>query len=177
MGLEIPGWSGLIINNEDDTMKKYLSAKTIFPVFLLIFEGYWLKLTSEIKTTVIDAGAFATSASFPRFILTAMMTCTLATLIFELRWISKHPNTEESDPQSWKDTAKVLILAVLIAAYVLFFNRLGFIVSTTVMMLIANVLYGQRSKVLTVAISVFFPVFLYAVFRYALKIMLPTLVL
>lgn len=158
-------------------MKKYLSAKTIFPVFLLLFEGYWLKLTSEIRITAIDAGAFATSASFPRFILIIMMACTIAALVFELCGISREPEAAESDPQSWKDTAKVAVLAVVIAAYVLLFNLLGFIISTVLMMLIANVLYGQRSKVLAVTVSVLFPVFLYVVFRYALKIMLPTLVL
>lgn len=159
-------------------MKKYLSAKTVFPVFLLIFEGCWLKFTSEIRITAIDAGAFATSASFPRFILIIMMACTIAALVAELCGISKAPGAKEnSDPQSWTDTARVGTLAVVIAAYVLLFNRLGFIVSTILMMLIANVLYGQRSKVLAVTVSVLFPVFLYAVFRYALKIMLPTLVL
>lgn len=158
-------------------MKKYLSTKTIFPLFLLAFEGYWLKLTSEIRITAIDEGAFATSASFPRFVLLIMLACTIATFVFELCAAGRRAEAAESDPQARMDVVKVIILAVVIVAYVLLFNRLGFIISTALMMLAANALYGQRSKLLAVSVSVLFPVFLYLVFRYALKIMLPTLLL
>lgn len=158
-------------------MKKYLSTKTIFPVFLLIFEGYWMKLTTEIRITAIDAGAFATSASFPRFVLLIMMACTVITLVSELCAAGKCAEPAESDPQARMDVVKVIVLVLVITAYVLLFNRLGFIISTALMMLIANILYGQRSKLLAVSVSVLFPVFLYLVFRYALKIMLPTLLL
>lgn len=158
-------------------MKKYLSTKTIFPVFLLLFEGYWLKLTSEIKITAIDAGAFATSASFPRFILLIMMACTIAVFVFEVCAAGKSTEPADSSPQARMDVGKVIILALVILAYVLLFNRLGFILSTALMMLIANALYGQRNKLLSIAVSVLFPLFLYLVFRYALKIMLPTLFL
>lgn len=158
-------------------MKKYLSTKIIFPVFLLIFEGYWLKLTSEIKITAIDAGAFATSASFPRFVLLIMMACTIAVFVFELCAAGKNAEPADASPQTRMDVVKVIVLAFVILAYVLLFNRLGFILSTALMMLIANALYGQRNKLLSLAVSVLFPLFLYLVFRYALKIMLPTLFL
>lgn len=75
------------------------------------------------------------------------------------------------------DVLKVVILVICIGIYVLVFNHLGFILSTILMMLAANILYGQRNKLLAVSVSLLFPVFLYAVFRYALKIMLPTLFL
>lgn len=158
-------------------MKKYLSAKTLFPVFLFCFEGYWLMLTTEIRITSVDEGAFATSASFPRFILLIMMACTIAVLISELSAAGKSAAAAETDPKARMDVIKVLALVLVIAGYVLLFDRLGFILTTILMMLIANALYGQRNKILAVSISVVFPVLLYLVFRYALKIMLPTLLL
>lgn len=159
-------------------MKKYLSIKTIFPIFLLLFEGFWMKLTFGIKITAIDEGAFATSASFPRFILIIMMACTVASFVFELRDAAQADASEtQGSPEARMDVLKVVILVICIGIYVLAFNHLGFILSTILMMLAANTLYGQRNKLLAVSVSLLFPVFLYAVFRYALKIMLPTLFL
>lgn len=158
-------------------MKRYISVKTLLPVGLFVLEAIWLKLTYGIPTASTDAATFATNASFPRFVLLLMMACTVTTFVWEL--ITTHRlavEGGEEDPLARRDVCKVLVLVLVIFAYVIIMPKLGFIITTIALMFIAGWLYGQK-RTLLVIVSIAFPILLYAVFRFGLKIMLPTLFL
>ena len=73
------------------------------------------------------------------------------------------------------DVTKVVILIVALLVYALVMSKVGFIISTAVLMLLTGYLYGQKNKILLIGVSVLFPIALYVVFRFALQIYLPTL--
>lgn len=82
----------------------------------------------------------------------------------------------EEDPKAARwDIVKVIILIVAVFLYSLVLSKIGFIISTALLMLLAGILYGQRNKVLLISVPVLFPILLYVVFRFALRIYLPTL--
>ena len=159
-----------------EKVKKFLNVNTIFPIVLLILEGYWYKLTFDVPVGAGDAGTAGTNVSFPRFVLCVMLVCTIVIFVQELAKAGR-AQAKESDPAARMDAIKVVIMAVALVAYVALFDTVGFILSTICIMLLAGVLFGQRNKVLLISISILFPIFLYLVFRFALKIMLPTLIL
>lgn len=84
-------------------------------------------------------------------------------------------NAAEEAKAERLDIGKVVILIAAVLVYSLVLSKVGFIISTAVLMLLAGILYGQRNKVLLISVSVLFPILLYVVFRFALRIYLPTL--
>lgn len=156
---------------------KCISAKTVFPLIMLALEGYWYNLTFSVPVSATDTTTIFTSVSYPRFVLTVMLACTLAVFVWELSCAMKTEEKEQTDHAQRMDIVKVIILIAAIFAYSMVMSTIGFIISTILLMLVTGILYGQRNKILLIATSVLFPVALYIVFRYSLKILLPTLFL
>lgn len=165
------------------SFKKFLNVGTVFPVLLLIVGGYWLSLSKQLP---VGTDPYMKNNTYPAFILILMMICCVVVIAQEVMKAAKAPAVEEKPLTEEEkkearlkrmDEWKVVIMAVALAIYVLLLDTVGFIICTICLMLIAGILYGQKNKVLLIGVSVLFPIAMYLIFRFALKIMLPTLIL
>lgn len=68
---------------------------------------------------------------------------------------------------------KVVLFTVLLIAYIQLFFVAGFIISTILFLLAAQLIFGIRKIVLLVSVSVVLPIVLFFVFTIAFKIPLP----
>ena len=73
------------------------------------------------------------------------------------------------------EIARLAALVVLLAAYALLLQKLGFIICSLIMIEASLLLFGQRKPLWLIVIPVGFTGLIYVIFRFALKILLPTI--
>ena len=72
-----------------------------------------------------------------------------------------------------KDVIRVLLLIAAVTIYILNLNKVGFKISTPLLILVSLWLFGYRNKIISPVLAIGFPALLYLLFRTVLKISLP----
>lgn len=110
------------------------------------------------------------SGFFPKVIGVAMIVVSIVRLIMALR------ETEGEAKKSNSDMMGGLATIILIAAYVLAFNAVGFLISTAVFLFLEMLILTpaeKRNIPLLLVISIVAPIAIYALFTYAISSPLP----
>jgi len=86
--------------------------------------------------------------------------------------ISKPSSCDVSLPKG-KTALKLIALAIVILAYVIGFEPLGYIILTPLLMAFTMYLFGERKPLRIIVVSILVPVILYWVFRTVFRVPLP----
>lgn len=159
-------------------MRKYCSLNVFVSLGLIVFGAAWLKLTLSMQSAGVgDASIWGTGATMPKFMLIIFMALNIWVFISEVMAAGKRQGREPTEEVKGKSKGVFLVAALmaLIFVYTLILEHVGFVLSTSALLLAAMLLFGERNKIMVVAVPVGFTAALFVVFQYALKITLPTL--
>jgi len=105
---------------------------------------------------------------FPRVVLGAVFLLTLGVM---LRLLLGRSNIRVD--LTWRGVQRVAVLFVSMLLYILVFKRLGFILTTGLLIFFQSWYYGNRSWIKLVLVTVIFPPVVYILFRQIFHIYLP----
>lgn len=130
-------------------MRKY--ENFIIAAVLILLDGYWLRMTWNLPVTA------STTLYGPRFFPTVIMVGIFICSLFFLWKGFKERNALVKDEDVIKCEAgnrkKVIILAVLVLFYIILFERIGFALSSIIYIIIAQLIFGIRNKIILFLIS------------------------
>lgn len=139
---------------------------------LALISGYWLNMTLSLPQSA--STALYGPRFFPQLILGGLVICTL---LFLWNGFQQRDTQRNVQAQSflfhrlWKD--KLLILLLLVVGYVFLFERIGFCLSSILYIVIAQLLFGIRNKVILFFVSPAVILALNALFVTVFKIPVP----
>ena len=127
-----------------------------------------------IPTQVVAEG---TSPVYPNLINTMLLCFSLTYLVEGFRELRKEKRETTGRPEDTKRKGmgaalRPLAMLAVTGAWVLTLERLGFIASTFLFLLISSRIFGSKSWVKTLALSVIMPLVIYFIF-YGLNSLLP----
>lgn len=152
-------------------MKKYCTAKTVVPILFILLGIYWMRASLALPSTSTVPGSGP--ATFSNAVLVLMMLASAIVLVQEVLEIRRAGG--DAAGGDWKEIARLAALVVLLAAYALLLQKLGFIICSLIMIEASLLLFGQRKPLWLIVIPVGFTGLIYVIFRFALKILLPTI--
>jgi len=129
-------------------MKRY--ENFIIAFVLLILDGYWMKMTLALpqnSSTTIYGPRF-----FPQVIMAGIFLCAL---LFLWKGVRQWKAVLEDDDitKCHGDKRKIVALMILFFCYVLLFNQIGFFISSVIYIIIAQIIFGIRNKVVLFLVS------------------------
>ena len=148
-------------------MTKRSPARFVITLGAFALSVAWAILTSQLKASSGSSGV--NLKTFPTIITGIMIVCSGIVCVKDFL----EARRSESSALSVKDIARVVALILLMAAYTLCLEALGFVISTAVLMVAAMFIYGNKNKLVIFAVSILLPVALKLLFQYGLKILLP----
>lgn len=151
---------------------KNIAGHVFFMIFSLAL--YFLIIPAQVKVSQWNAGAGFTAQTFPRLLAVVIAGVSAIGLIRELILLARLPadSREEGGKTDWRAAAAPVLLTVLAIIYYLLFQRIGFIVATAIA--IPAFLAALRCRKWQYYLYVYlFSGFIYVIFVYVLKIMLP----
>ena len=157
-------------------IKDYLKRNGMTLILLVGMIILYLCIPSQIAENLV-ARATISPRFFPTFSVLGVIVCCALLLVFDAKeHIFSHKTAEAAATQEKKEEVsyvRVLLVALLLLAWYILMPRIGFIISTIVIMCIMSYLLGCRNKIVLVAFPVLFTLTLYFAFVVLLHVSLP----
>ena len=159
------------MNNTD-----YLKRNGLTLILLVGMIIHYLCIPSQIAENMV-AKATISPRFFPTFSVLGVIVCCALLLVFDAKeHIFSHKTAEAAATQEKKEEVsyvRVVLVALLLLAWYILMPRIGFIISTIVIMCIMSYLLGCRNKIVLVAFPVIFTLAVYFTFVELLHVSLP----
>jgi putative tricarboxylic transport membrane protein len=158
-------------------MKKY--SELIFGILMLMVGVFYLFMSMQIprKGEIIDATFFPFLLSGFIFLLSFLQVYYGIKQVINLKADEKQIDEKTAKQNKITNTLSVIKTFTCIVAYLVLLNPLGFIVATTLYLVVQFIILAPIDKkknfVLYAGIAVCASVIIYLTFRYSLKLMLP----
>lgn len=157
-------------------IKDYLKRNGMTLTLLVGMIILYLCIPSQIAENMV-AKATISPRFFPTFSVLGVIACCALLLVFDAKaHIFSHKTAEAAATQEKKEEVsyvRVLLVALLLLAWYILMPRIGFIISTIVIMCIMSYLLGCRNKIVLVAFPVIFTLAVYFTFVELLHVSLP----
>lgn len=157
-------------------IKDYLKRNGMTLILLVGMIILYLCIPSQIAENLV-ARATISPRFFPTFSVLGVIVCCALLLVFDAKeHIFSHKTAEAAATQEKKKEisyVRVVLVALLLLAWYILMPRIGFIISTIVIMCIMSYLLGCRNKIVLVAFPVLFTLTLYFAFVVLLHVSLP----
>ena len=157
-------------------IKDYLKRTGMTLILLVGMIILYLCIPSQIAENLV-ARATISPRFFPTFSVLGVIVCCALLLVFDAKeHIFSHKTAEAAATQEKKEEisyVRVVLVALLLLAWYILMPRIGFIISTIVIMCIMSYLLGCRNKIVLVAFPVLFTLTLYFAFVVLLHVSLP----
>ena len=157
-------------------IKDYLKRNGMTLILLVGMIILYLCIPSQIAENLV-ARATISPRFFPTFSVLGVIVCCALLLVFDAKeHIFSHKTAEAAATQEKKEEisyVRVVLVALLLLAWYILMPRIGFIISTIVIMCIMSYLLGCRNKIVLVAYPVLFTLTLYFAFVVLLHVSLP----
>lgn len=157
-------------------IKDYLKRNGMTLILLVGMIILYLCIPSQIAENLV-AKATISPRFFPTFSVLGVIVCCALLLVFDAKeHIFSHKTAEAAATQEKKEEisyVRVVLVALLLLAWYILMPRIGFIISTIVIMCIMSYLLGCRNKIVLVAFPVLFTLTLYFAFVVLLHVSLP----
>ena len=157
-------------------IKDYLKRNGMTLILLVGMIILYLCIPSQIAENLV-ARATISPRFFPTFSVLGVIVCCALLLVFDAKeHIFSHKTAEAAATQEKKEEisyVRVVLVALLLLAWYILMPRIGFIISTSVIMCIMSYLLGCRNKIVLVAFPVLFTLTLYFAFVVLLHVSLP----
>ena len=157
-------------------IKDYLKRNGMTLILLVGMIILYLCIPSQIAENLV-ARATICPRFFPTFSVLGVIVCCALLLVFDAKeHIFSHKTAEAAATQEKKEEisyVRVVLVALLLLAWYILMPRIGFIISTIVIMCIMSYLLGCRNKIVLVAFPVLFTLTLYFAFVVLLHVSLP----
>lgn len=157
-------------------IKDYLRKNAMTILLLVGMIALYFCIPSQIAENMVSKTGIS-PRFFPTFSVVGVMICSALLLIFDARDRIVAARKGESVPEAEKSEEisyfRVALVIVLMFAWYLLMPRIGFIISTVIVMCIMSYLLGCRNKIVLVAFPVIFTVALYFAFVELLGVSLP----
>mgnify|MGYP002562624580 FL=1 len=145
-------------------IKDYLKRNGMTLTLLVGMIILYLCIPSQIAENMV-AKATISPRFFPTFSVLGVIVCCALLLVFDAKaHIFSHKTAEAAATQEKKEEVsyvRVLLVALLLLAWYILMPRIGFIISTIVIMCIMSYLLGCRNKIVLVAFPVIFTLVCY----------------
>ena len=159
------------MNIKDDRKRNGMTLILLVGMIIL-----YLCIPSQIAENLV-ARATISPRFFPTFSVLGVIVCCALLLVFDAKeHIFSHKTAEAAATQEKKEEisyVRVVLVALLLLAWYILMPRIGFIISTIVIMCIMSYLLGCRNKIVLVAFPVLFTLTLYFAFVVLLHVSLP----
>ena len=152
-------------------IKDYLKRNGMTLILLVGMIILYLCIPSQIAENMV-AKATISPRFFPTFSVLGVIVCCALLLVFD----ATHKTAEAAATKEKKEEvsyARVVLVALLLLAWYILMPRIGFIISTIVIMCIMSYLLGCRNKIVLVAFPVLFTLAVYFTFVELLHVSLP----
>ena len=157
-------------------IKDYLKRNGMTLILLVGMIILYLCIPSQIAENMV-AKATISPRFFPTFSVLGVIVCCALLLVFDAKeHIFSHKTAEAAATQEKKEEisyVRVVLVALLLLAWYILMPRIGFIISTVVIMCIMSYLLGCRNKIVLVAFPVIFTLAVYFTFVELLHVSLP----
>ena len=157
-------------------IKDYLKRNGMTLILLVGMIILYLCIPSQIAENMV-AKATISPRFFPTFSVLGVIVCCALLLVFDAKeHIFSHKTAEAAATKEKKEEvryARVVLVALLLLAWYILMPRIGFIISTIVIMCIMSYLLGCRNKIVLVAFPVIFTLAVYFTFVELLHVSLP----
>ena len=157
-------------------IKDYLKRNGMTLILLVGMIILYLCIPSQIAENMV-ARATISPRFFPTFSVLGVIVCCALLLVFDAKeHIFSHKTAEAAATQEKKEEisyVRVVLVALLLLAWYILMPRIGFIISTIVIMCIMSYLLGCRNKIVLVAFPVIFTLAVYFTFVELLHVSLP----
>ena len=157
-------------------IKDYLKRNGMTLILLVGMIILYLCIPSQIAENLV-ARATISPRFFPTFSVLGVIVCCALLLVFDAKeHIFSHKTAEAAATQEKKEEisyVRVVLVALLLLAWYILMPRIGFIISTIVIMCIMSYLLGCLNKIVLVAFPVLFTLTLYFAFVVLLHVSLP----
>lgn len=157
-------------------IKDYLKRNGMTLILLVGMIILYLCIPSQIAENLV-ARATISPRFFPTFSVLGVIVCCALLLVFDAKeHIFSHKTAEAAATQEKKEEisyVRVVLVALLLLAWYILMPRIGFIISTIVIMCIMSYMLGCRNKIVLVAFPVLFTLTLYFAFVVLLHVSLP----
>ena len=157
-------------------IKDYLKRNGMTLTLLVGMIILYLCIPSQIAENLV-ARATISPRFFPTFSVLGVIVCCALLLVFDAKeHIFSHETAEAAATQEKKEEisyVRVVLVALLLLAWYILMPRIGFIISTIVIMCIMSYLLGCRNKIVLVAFPVIFTLAVYFTFVELLHVSLP----
>lgn len=157
-------------------IKDYLKRNGMTLILLVGMIILYLCIPSQIAENMV-AKATISPRFFPTFSVLGVIVCCALLLVFDAKeHIFSHKTAEAAATQEKKEEVsyvRVVLVALLLLAWYILMPRIGFIISTIVIMCIMSYLLGCRNKIVLVAFPVIFTLAVYSTFVELLHVSLP----
>ena len=157
-------------------IKDYLKRNGMSLILLVGMIILYLCIPSQIAENMV-AKATISPRFFPTFSVLGVIVCCALLLVFDAKeHIFSHKTAEAAATQEKKEEVsyvRVVLVALLLLAWYILMPRIGFIISTIVIMCIMSYLLGCRNKIVLVAFPVIFTLAVYFTFVELLHVSLP----
>lgn len=157
-------------------IKDYLKRNGMTLILLVGMIILYLCIPSQIAENMV-AKATISPRFFPTFSVLGVIVCCALLLVFDAKeHIFSRKTAEAAATQEKKEEVsyvRVVLVALLLLAWYILMPRIGFIISTIVIMCIMSYLLGCRNKIVLVAFPVIFTLAVYFTFVELLHVSLP----
>ena len=157
-------------------IKYYLKRNGMSLILMVGMIIRYLCIPSQIAENMV-AKATISPRFFPTFSVLGVIVCCALLLVFDAKeHIFSHKTAEAAATQEKKEEVsyvRVVLVALLLLAWYILMPRIGFIISTIVIMCIMSYLLGCRNKIVLVAFPVIFTLAVYFTFVELLHVSLP----
>ena len=157
-------------------IKDYLKRNGMTLILLVGMIILYLCIPSQIAENMV-AKATISPRFFPTFSVLGVIVCCALLLVFDAKeHIFSHKTAEAAATQEKKEEVsyvRVVLVALLLLAWYILMPRIGFIISTIVIMCIMSYLLGCRNKIVLVAFPVIFTLAVYFTIVELLHVSLP----
>ena len=157
-------------------IKDYLKRNGMTLILLVGMIILYLCIPSQIAENMV-AKATISPRFFPTFSVLGVIVCCALLLVFDAKeHIFSHKTAEAAATQEKKEEVsyvRVVLVALLLLAWYILMPRIGFIISTIVILCIMSYLLGCRNKIVLVAFPVIFTLAVYFTFVELLHVSLP----
>ncbi len=151
-------------------MKQYLSSTRISGIVVALFSGFALYHANKIKSSAMMTNDVLGPAAWPKFLSAAMLVLGIILIIFGDKTTKGGEETEKS--AEGKEPVKVLVTILAMIAYIVLFERVGFLLITPIFLFVMTLYYGSKPHIALLYAAGFTAV-LYVLFKMVLHILLP----
>ena len=154
-------------------MKKYLTNDIVVPAVIILIAGFWLNTSLAMQVSSNNVVGYSTPTTVPNFVLAVIIVLSIVTLIEEVMKEYKKHEKKENISGKGKDILKVLALSALMVGYALTLRSVGFIPVSIVLTILTMLLFGEKNKIMLIAVPIGITLIIYILFRFGLSVILP----